>query len=87
MQIREVRSQIRHLTKQAYRCEDECEKVCLLFVREELLDKRRVLRRAENKRKRKWKRGNIRKRFYSDLYRACREILSDSPNVLFKVCP
>ena len=87
MQIREVRSQIRHLTKQAYRCEDECEKGGLLLVREELLDKRRALRRAENKRKRRRKRGNIRKRFYSDPYRTCKEILSDSSNVPLKVCP
>ena len=79
-QIKEVRKQIRHLTKAAHRCEDEDEKGGLLLAREDLLDRRRTLRRAETKRKRRWKRGNIRQKFYSDPYRTCKEILSESVN-------
>ena len=54
---------------------------------EEQREKRRALRRAENKQKRRWKRGNINKRFYSNYYCTCKEILSDFLNVPLKVSP
>ena len=83
--LREVRKQIRHLTKMARNCEDDEEKGGLLLARQDLLDDRRKLRQAENRRKQRWRRKNIRKNFYNDPYRTCKEVLSEKKSVPLKV--
>ena len=83
--LKEVRKQIRHLTKMARNCDDDDEKGGLLLARQDLLDRRRELRQAERKRKQRWRRNNIRKDFYNDPYRTCKKVLSDDKSVPLKV--
>ena len=83
-QIKEVRKKIRHLTKAVHRCENEDEKGGLLLASEDLLDRRNTLGKDETKRKRKWKRGNIRQKFFSNPYRTCKENLPESFNAPLK---
>ena len=83
--LREIRHQIRHLTKMARNCDDDDEKGGILLARQDLMDRRRELRQAENKRKQRWRRKNVRNKFYDDPYRTCKELLSDNKSVPLKV--
>ena len=85
VRLKEVRKQIRHLTKMARNCDDDDEKGGILLAREDLMDRRRELRQAERKRKQRWRRNKIRKAFYNDPYRTCKEVLSENKSVPLKV--
>ena len=66
-------------------CDDDHEKGGILLARKDLMDRRRELRQAERKRKQRWRRNKIRKAFYNDLYRTCKEVLSENKSVPLKV--
>ena len=80
-----VRKEIKNLTKLARNCDNDEERGGLLLVRSELIDKKRQLRRAENSRKRRWRRRKAQKRFWNDPYKASKEILSDKVHVPLNV--
>ena len=57
----------------------------MLLVRSELIEKKRQLRRAENGRKRRWRRRKAQKKFWRDPYKASKDILSDKVHVPLNV--
>ena len=75
VKMRTIRKQIKELIRQI-RCSDVEEvKSGLLCVIDDLKVKRRDLRRAETKRKRKWKRSRWRKEFYKDPFKTAKNVL------------
>ena len=79
-EIAKCRANIRNLKKTYKRVGSDEERSALAALVSEYRDKLSKLRRAENSRKRRWRRKNTRSRFFKDPFGVAREVLT--PKVL-----
>ena len=80
-----IRKQIKDINKQLKETQDEDKLSGLLIIRDDLKVQRKLARRAENSRKRRWRRARLRNRFYQNPYQTGKDILSETSRVNLKV--
>ena len=80
-QIKDVRNKIKDLAKAIKSFSDVKEYGELVFPTEELKKGRRVLRSAEDSRKRKWRRKQLQHCFFKDLFKTAKEVITPKMKV------
>ena len=80
-----IRNQIKDINKKLKQTKDEDQVTSLLFLRDDLKVQRKVARRAENSRKRRWKRKKLREKFYQNPFQVGKEILAEKSRASLKV--
>ena len=80
-QTKDVRNKIKDLAKAIKSFSDVKEYGELVFPTEELKKGRRVLRSAEDSRKRKWRRKQLQHCFFKDLFKTAKEVITPKVKV------
>ena len=75
-QIKDVHNQIKDLAGTMKGCSEEDEYTALVELMEKLKKKRGILRAAKQSRKKRWRRKQVQRHFFRDLFKAAKEVLS-----------